>query len=123
MLAAEYDENEVRKQFTASERLALAEALEEEEKRRAKERMLSGKVVEPPDQLVLGSVKGQARASSPTLGTIQRGTFSRQTCTVAISPKPKRHWSRRGLRMPRKVDQVKTPQICVVSLKSKPQTS
>jgi ParB-like chromosome segregation protein Spo0J len=61
ILVAEIDENEIRKEFTASERVALAAALESEEKRLAKERMLAGKAAEPCGQLATGFDTGKSR--------------------------------------------------------------
>lgn len=84
IMQAEYDENEIRKQFDVSERVALADALMEEERAAAKERMLAGKAAD-----TLGSNdprvdKGKARKfAAQRAGLGSEGTYQRAKVAVA----------------------------------------
>ena len=81
-MQAEFDENEIRKQFTVSERAALADALLEEETAKARERMLAGKVG-PCGQLTTGSEKGKARDfAARRAGLSSEATHRRAKTTI-----------------------------------------
>lgn len=64
IMQAKFDENEIRKQFTVSERVALADDIMEEEKAAAKERQGARSDLEHPGHLS-GMSKKERPASSP----------------------------------------------------------
>jgi ParB-like chromosome segregation protein Spo0J len=83
ILQAEFDENEIRKQFTVSERAALADALLEEEKVAAKERQGTRADLEHSGQLTGMSKKGEARDfAARRAGLSSEATHRRAKTTI-----------------------------------------
>lgn len=82
MLRAEHDENEIRKDFTPSEQVAIGRKLEEEVARRARERMKAGQPYETVSQ---GSEKGPTREIVGKAVGISGPTYQRAKAVVTAA--------------------------------------